>query len=79
MTNIEQRVKTTIAQQLGIKEEEVLNVASFRDDLEADSLDDIELIMALEEEFQIQITDADAELITSVQAAIDYIASHVED
>jgi acyl carrier protein len=73
MSSIEQRVKAIVAEQLGVKEEEVTNESSFVDDLGADSLDTVELVMALEEEFETEIPDEDAEKITTVQQAIDYI------
>ncbi|SBT82017.1 Acyl carrier protein [secondary endosymbiont of Trabutina mannipara] len=73
MSTIEDSVKEIIVDQLGVKKEEVINSASFVDDLGADSLDTVELIMALEEEFDIEITDEEAEKITTVQAAIDFI------
>ena len=73
MSSIEQQVKAIVAEQLGVKEEEVTNDASFVDDLGADSLDTVELVMAFEEEFGIEIPDEDAEKITTVQQAIDYI------
>jgi acyl carrier protein len=76
MSDIEQRVKKIIAEQLGVKEDEVTNSASFVEDLGADSLDTVELVMALEEEFDTEIPDEEAEKITTVQAAIDYINSH---
>ena len=63
---------------VGVKEEEVTNNASFVDDLGADSLDTVELVMALEEEFECEIPDEEAEKITSVQQAIDYVKSHVK-
>ena len=78
MSTIEERVKKIIIEQLGVKEEDVKSAASFVDDLGADSLDTIELVMALEEEFDTEIPDEDAEKITTVQAAIDYILSHQE-
>ncbi|MGP1931530.1 MAG: acyl carrier protein [Arsenophonus sp.] len=71
--DIEKRVKKIIAEQLGVKEDEVSNNASFVEDLGADSLDTVELVMALEEEFDTEIPDEEAEKITTVQAAIDYI------
>lgn len=71
--NVEERVKRIIVEQLGVKEEEVTNDASFVDDLGADSLDTVELVMALEEEFGTEIPDDDAEKITTVQQAIDYV------
>ena len=73
MSSIEQQVKSIVAEQLGVKEEEVTSDASFVDDLGADSLDTVELVMALEEEFETEIPDEDAEKITTVQQAIDYI------
>lgn len=77
ISNIEARVKKIIIEQMGIKEEQVTNEASFVEDLGADSLDTVELVMALEEEFEIEIPDEDAEKITTVQQAIDYIATHI--
>jgi len=76
MSNIEERVKKIIVEQLGVKEEEVKNAASFVDDLGADSLDTVELVMALEEEFDTEIPDEDAEKITTVQAAIDFVENN---
>lgn len=76
MSTIEERVKKIIVEQLGVKDKEVVNNASFVDDLGADSLDTVELVMALEEEFDTEIPDEQAENITTVQAAIDYITSH---
>ena len=67
------KVKSIIVEQLGVDEEEVTPDASFVDDLGADSLDTVELVMALEEEFETEIPDEDAEKITTVQQAIDYI------
>jgi acyl carrier protein len=78
MSNIEERVKKIVVEQLGVKEEEVNNEASFVDDLGADSLDTVELVMALEEEFKTEIPDEEAEKITSVQQAIDYITTNME-
>ena len=77
ISNIEARVKKIIIEQLGVKEEQVTNEAAFVEDLGADSLDTVELVMALEEEFELEIPDEDAEKITTVQQAIDYIASHL--
>ena len=77
MSSIEQRVKKIVAEQLGVKEEGIQNGASFVEDLGADSLDTVELVMALEEEFETEIPDEDAESITTVQHAIDYIESHL--
>jgi len=76
MSDIAERVKRIVANQLSVKEE-VSNEASFVDDLGADSLDTVELVMALEEEFECEIPDEEAEKITSVQQAIDYIEKHV--
>ncbi len=73
MSSIEERVRKIVAEQLGVKEEEVKNEASFVEDLGADSLDTVELVMALEEEFQTEIPDEEAEKITTVQLAINYI------
>ena len=72
-TSIEDRVKKIVAEQLGVKEDEVSNESSFVDDLGADSLDTVELVMALEEEFDTEIPDEEAEQITTVQLAINYI------
>ena len=76
MSTIEERVKKIIGEQLGVKQEEVTNNASFVEDLGADSLATVELVMALEEEFDTEIPDEEAEKITTVQAAIDYINGH---
>ena len=73
MSSIEERVKKIVAEQLGVKEEEVKNEASFVEDLGADSLDTVELVMALEEEFDTEIPDEEAEKIATVQDAINYI------
>ncbi|MGB5600218.1 MAG: acyl carrier protein [Thiothrix litoralis] len=73
MSDIEERVKKIVVEQLGVDEAEITNASSFIDDLGADSLDTVELVMALEEEFGAEIPDEDAEKITTVQAAIDYI------
>ena len=78
MENIEQRVRKIVAEQLGVNEAEIKNESSFVDDLGADSLDTVELVMALEEEFETEIPDDEAEKITTVQQAIDYIATHVK-
>ncbi|ACE85351.1 MULTISPECIES: acyl carrier protein [Gammaproteobacteria] len=77
MSSIEERVKKIVAEQLGVKEEEVKNEASFVEDLGADSLDTVELVMALEEEFETEIPDEEAEKITTVQLAIDYINANL--
>jgi acyl carrier protein len=76
MSSIEERVKKIVAEQLGVKEEDVKNEASFVEDLGADSLDTVELVMALEEEFETEIPDEEAEKITTVQLAIDYVNAH---
>ncbi len=77
MSSIEERVKKVVAEQLGVKEEEVKSEASFVEDLGADSLDTVELVMALEEEFETEIPDEEAEKITTVQLAVDYINAHL--
>ncbi|MDH3747625.1 MAG: acyl carrier protein [Gammaproteobacteria bacterium] len=79
MSSIEEQVKSIVAEQLGVKEEEVTNDASFVDDLGADSLDTVELVMALEEEFETEIPDEEAEKITTVQQAIDFVNSRSSD
>ena len=76
MSNIEERVKKIVVEQLGVKAEDVNTNSSFVDDLGADSLDTVELVMALEEEFECEIPDDEAEKITSVQQAIDYVLNH---
>jgi acyl carrier protein len=76
MSNIDERVKKIVIEQLGAKEDEVSNSSSFVDDLGADSLDTVELVMALEEEFECEIPDEEAEKITTVQQAIDYVNSN---
>ena len=73
MSDVEKRVKKIICEQLDVSEEDVVSKASFVDDLGADSLDQVELIMAMEEEFDISISDEDAENISTVQDTIDYI------
>jgi len=77
MPSFEEKVKSIIVEQLGVSEGEVTDAASFVDDLGADSLDTIELVMAFEEAFSIEIPDEDAEKIRTVRNAIDYIESHV--
>ena len=76
MSSIEERVKKIVIEQLGVNEDQVGNSASFVDDLGADSLDTVELVMALEEEFETEIPDEEAENITTVQLAIDYVNKH---
>lgn len=76
MSDVEARVKSVVVEQLGVDESEVTNSASFVDDLGADSLDTVELVMALEEEFGTEIPDEEAEKITTVQLAIDYVKDH---
>ena len=78
MENIEQRVKKIVAEQLGVNEADIKNESSFVDDLGADSLDTVELVMALEEEFECEIPDEDAEKITTVQQAIDYVNNNLK-
>jgi acyl carrier protein len=74
--DLAEKVKNIIVEQLGVEEDEVKAESSFIDDLGADSLDTVELVMALEEEFNIEISDEDAEKIKTVKEAIDYIESH---
>ena len=76
MSTVEERVKNIVCEQLGVKDDEVTNESSFVEDLGADSLDTVELVMALEEEFETEIPDEEAEKITTVQLAIDYINEH---
>ncbi len=76
MSSVEERVKKLICEQLGVKDDEVKNEASFVEDLGADSLDTVELVMALEEEFETEIPDEEAEKITTVEEAINYILAH---
>ncbi|MFZ1852760.1 MAG: acyl carrier protein [Nitrosomonas sp.] len=76
MENIEQRIKKIVAEQLGVNETEVKNESSFVNDLGADSLDTVELVMALEEEFDCEIPDEQAEKINTVQEAINYVTAH---
>jgi len=76
MSSIEDRVRKIVVEQLGVKEDEVSKEASFVDDLGADSLDTVELVMALEEEFECEIPDEQAEKITTVQQAVDYISTN---
>jgi acyl carrier protein len=74
--SVEDKVKEIIVDQLGVDEKQVVPAASFIDDLGADSLDTVELVMALEEEFDIEIPDEEAEKIASVENAVDYIKNH---
>jgi acyl carrier protein len=76
--NVEEKVKQIIVEQLGVDEAEVTPTASFVDDLGADSLDTVELVMAFEEGFNIEIPDEDAEKIATVKDAVDYIQAHVK-
>jgi acyl carrier protein len=76
MASVAEKVKTIIVEQLGVDEAEVTPTASFVDDLGADSLDTVELVMALEEAFELDIPDEDAEKIQTVQQAVDYIQAH---
>ena len=78
MDNVEQRVKKIVAEQLGVNEAEIKTESSFVDDLGADSLDTVELVMAFEEAFEIEIPDEDAEKIRTVQDAVDYIGKHAK-
>lgn len=77
MSNVEERVKKIVVEQLDVSEDSVTKEASFVDDLGADSLDTVELVMALEEEFECEIPDEEAEKITTVQQAIDYVQAHL--
>lgn len=79
MASVAERVKKIVVEQLGVKEDEVTNDASFVDDLGADSLDTVELVMALEEEFGIEIPDEEAEKITTIQQAVDYIKANSDN
>ncbi len=79
MSSIEEQVKSIVAEQLGVKADEVTNAASFVDDLGADSLDTVELVRALAEEFETEIPDEEAEKITTVQLAIDFVKSRNEE
>ncbi len=76
MENIEERVISITAEQLGIDEDKVMSESSFREDLEADSLDLVELIMAFEEEFGSDISDEDAQQIQTVGQAVEYVRAH---
>ncbi len=76
MSTTEERVRKLVCEQLGVKEDEVTPEASFVEDLGADSLDTVELVMALEEEFETEIPDEEAEKITTMKEAMDYIEAH---
>ncbi len=78
MSDIESRVKKIVAEQLGVAEADIKNESSFVDDLGADSLDTVELVMALEDEFEMEIPDEQAEKNPTVQQAIDYAKAHVK-
>jgi acyl carrier protein len=78
MASVEERVKQIIVEQLGVDEGEVTPSASFVDDLGADSLDTVELVMAFEESFGVEIPDVDAEKIATVKDAIEYIEKHAK-
>jgi len=75
-TNVEAKVKSIIAEQLGVAEDEIKGASSFIEDLGADSLDIVELVMAMEEEFEVEIPDEEAENIKTVQDAVNYITNH---
>ena len=79
METVSERLKKIIVEQLGVEESEVVPSASFTEDLNADSLDLVELIMSLEEEFKLQISDEDAEKITTVGEAEEYIEEHLRE
>ncbi|MFY8131247.1 MAG: acyl carrier protein [Burkholderiaceae bacterium] len=76
MDDIEAKVKKIVAEQLGVNEADIKNESSFVDDLGADSLDTVELVMALEDAFETEIPDDQAEKITTVQLAIEYVKAH---
>ena len=78
MENVEQRVNKIVAEQLGVNEADVKSESSFVNDLGADSLDTVELVMALEEELECEIPDEEAEKITTVQQAVDYVKAHLK-
>lgn len=79
MNNIADRVKTLVVEQLGVDEDQVTPTASFTDDLGADSLDAVELVMALETEFHIEIPDEDAESLTNIEETVKYIQEKIEE
>ncbi len=79
MATVSERLRSIIVEQLGVEESEVVPSASFTEDLNADSLDLVELIMSLEEEFKLQISDEDAEKITTVGEAEEYIEEHLRE
>ena len=79
MENIEERVVNIIVEQLGVEKSKIKSSSSFVEDLGADSLDTVELVMALEEEFETEIPDQDAEKITTVQEVVNYITEHSEN
>ena len=79
MATVSERLRNIIVEQLGVEESEVIPSASFTEDLNADSLDLVELIMSLEEEFKLQISDEDAEKITTVGEAEEYIEEHLRE
>ncbi len=79
VATVQQRVTDIIKEQLGVKDEELVPEASFVDDLGADSLDTVELVMALEEEFEMEIPDEEAEKITNIKQAVDYIEAHLKE
>jgi acyl carrier protein len=78
MDSIEQRVKKIVAEQLGVNEADIKNESAFVDDLGADSLDLVELVMALEDEFECEIPDDESDKIRTVQQAIDYVGAHLK-
>ena len=77
MSSVQERVKKIIVEQLGVVDDQVTSEASFVDDLGADSLDTVELVMALEEEFDVEIPDDDAEKITTVKEAVSFVEAHL--
>jgi len=76
MSSVEGRIKKILVEQLGVTQDEITPTASIVDDLGADSLDSVELVMAIEEEFDCEISDEDAEKITTVQQVVEYVSSH---